>query len=206
MAVRSKSTIFQSVLLRCGESEASQGSAIWRAMEVNYDEIVRVAFEEGDGAFPFGRKYLTLTSRADGDFGFADKFTLPHGVFHIAEVYLDGCSASELQEAWEIDATENVLLVNANKREVKVRAVVEGLEHTWSGLFTQVIQKRLEAVVKGVQEEEAEAAAKDQDADFLLMKSGVKASKNRSNRRVMPKGGRLVNARFSRSSRSTRRR
>ena len=175
-------------------------------MEANYDEIVRVAFEEGDGAFPFGRRYLTLTSRADGDFGFADKFTLPHGVIHVVEVYLDDCPAAKLQEAWEIDATDNVLLVNANKREVKIRAVVEGLEHTWSGLFTQVVQKRLEAVVKGIQEEEGEAAAKDQDADFLLLKSGVKASKNRSNRRVLPKGGRLVNARFTRASRFNRRR
>lgn len=188
-------------MLRCGESEASQGSAIWRAMEANYDEIVRSAFEEGDGVFPFGRAFLPLTGRSDGDFGFEDSFLLPNGVIHVAEVYLDGCPAATLQEAWEIDATKGVLLVNANKREVKIRAVIEGLEHTWSGLFTNVIQKRMEAVVKGIQEEEAEAASKDQDADYLLLKAGVKASKNRSNNRVLAKGGRLVNARFTRSTR-----
>jgi hypothetical protein len=201
MAVRTKITIFNAVLLRVGFSEASEGSGIWRALEANYDEIVRTAFEGGDGVFPFGRKHLTLTGRADGNFGFDDSFLLHNSVIHVIEVYLSGSSCADLQEPWELDGEAGTLLVNANTRTVQIDAVVEGLEYTWSGSFTAVIKKRLEAVVKDVLEEAEESAAKDNDADFLMLKASVKSAKNRSQRRVWKKGrGRLLTARRTRST------
>ncbi|MBL4898128.1 MAG: hypothetical protein JKX76_00640 [Colwellia sp.] len=202
MAVRSKNTIFNAVLLRVGFSEASEGSGLWQALEANYDDIVRAAFEIGDGVFPFGRKHITLVSRADGNFGFDDSFLLLNSVIHVIEVHLDRVSCSDLQEPWEIDGEAGALLVNAGTRKVQIDAVIEGLEHTWSSAFTSVIKKRLEAVIKDVLEESEESAAKDQDADFLMLQASVKSAKNRSHRRFWKKGrGRLLMARGTRSNR-----
>lgn len=201
MAVRTKNTIFNAALLRIGFSETSSGGRLWRAMEANYDEIIRAAFEVGDGNFPFGRKHIPLTSRSDGNFGFDDSFLLPSDVIHVAEVYLGGVACSDLMEPWEIDGEAGAVLVNASARETAVRAVVAGLEHTWSGSFTLAIQKRLEAVIKDALEEFQESNAKDQEADFLILGASVKSSKNRSNNRVFKQGrGRLLAARRSRSS------
>jgi hypothetical protein len=202
MPVRTKHTIFRAALHRVGYSEASQDSALWRALEANYDEIVRAAFEDGGGVFPFGKKHLTLTSRSDGNFGFEDSFVFPMSVIHVTQVYLAGVSCTDLKEPWDIDGESNAVLVNAAEREVKIDGVVEGQEYTWSAAFTLVIQRRLEAVVKDVLEETQEAQAKEQDADFLMMKAGVKGSKNRSANRLFKKGrGRLLTARRTRSSR-----
>ena len=201
MTVRSKTTIFNAALLRCGRSDTTEGegSDLWRAMEANYDEIVRAAFEDGDGAFPFGRVRRTLTGRSAGDFGFDDSFALPSDAIHIIEVYLNDCAASDLQEPWEVDGQNQTLLINANNRTVSVSAVKEGLEHTWSASFAKAVQRRLEAVIKDVEEEMDEAMAKDQEADFMLLKAGVKGNKNRSGRRVWKRGsGRLSRARRTR--------
>lgn len=199
MAVRSKTTIFNAALLRTGNSESSDSGLI-RAMDANYDEIVRQCFEDGDGAFPFGRARTTLTSRSTGTFGYDDAYVMPSAVVHVIEVYLNEVSCSNLLEPWEIDGSIPALLVNAGSRTVELEYVREGLEHTWSAGFALAVQRRLEAVIKDVEEEFEESSAKDQDADFHLMKASVKGSKNRSTRRVWRRGGgRLVRARRGQS-------
>lgn len=195
MAVRSKTTIFNAALLRTGHEETQSGG-IWRAMEANYDEIVRQAFEDGDGVFPFGRQREELTSRSDGYDGYEDAYKLPDGAIHVIEVFLDAISASDALIPWDVDASSNNLLLDAGGRKVEVKYVKEGLEHTWSANFAMIVQRRLEAVIKDVMEESEEAAAKEQEADFFAMKAGVKGSKNRSQRRVWKRGGgRLIRAR-----------
>lgn len=196
MTMRSKTTIFNAALLRTGHSDTPEGdgSALWRAMDANYDEIVRSCFEDGDGVFDFGKTRRELTSRAPGTFGYDDSYYIDPEILHVTEVFLGGNSAADLLEPWEI--AESRLLVNANERKVEIECVRQGLEYTWSAGFTLAIQRRLEAVIKDVLEEVQEAQARDQDADFQILKAGVKASKNRSAERVANKdGGRLIRAR-----------
>lgn len=195
MAVRSKTTIMNAALLRCGREETQSGG-IWRAMEANYDEIVRQCFEDGDGVYPFGKARVTLTSRSEGTFGYDDAYKLPNDVIHVREVFVDTYSASDLLLPWDVDATAGQLLLNADGRTVEVEYVREGLEHTWSANFALAVQRRLEAVIKDAMEEFEESAAKEQEADFLVLKAGVKGSKNRSQRKVWKRGGgRLIRAR-----------
>lgn len=195
MAVRSKTTIFNAALLRTGREETQSGLT-WRAMEANYDEIVRQCFEDGDGVYPFGRARQAVTSRSDGSFGYDDAFALPDEVLHVREVFLDGVSASDLLAPWDIDASTGSLLVNAENRAVEVEYVREGLEHTWSANFALAVQRRLEAVIKDTLEEFDESAVKDQEADMFALKASVKGSKNRSQRKVFKRGGgRLIRAR-----------
>lgn len=195
MAVRSKTTIFNAALLRTGHEETQSGG-MWRAMEANYDEIVRQCFEDGDGVYPFGKARVTLTSRSDGTFGYDDAFTMPNDAIHVREVFLDTHSASDLLAPWDVDASQGKLLVNANERTVEIEYIREGLEHTWSANFALAVQRRLEAVIKDVMEEAEESAAKEQEADFFVLKAGVKGSKNRSQRNVWKRGGgRLMRAR-----------
>jgi hypothetical protein len=204
MAVRTKTTIFNAALLRTGHSDVTegQGSGLWRALEANYDEIVRAAFEDGAGTFPFGKVREILTGRSAGNFGFDDSYTIPSGVIHVIEVYLNDLPCSDLQEPWEIDGQSNALLINAKTRTVAINGLKEGLEHTWSAAFTLGVQRKCEAVIKDVEEESEESAAKDQDADYQLLKAGVKGAKNRSKRQVWKKGGgRLIRARRTRSTR-----
>lgn len=197
MAVRSKTTIFNAALLRTGNDEATD-DGLRRAMEANYDEIVRQCFEDGDGVFPFGRKRVVLTSRSAGDFGYDDSYTMPSDVIHVTEVFFGDVSAADLQRSWELNTQSNTLLVDADGAVISIEYVCEGAEHTWSAGFALGVQRRLEAVIKDVQEEFEESTAKDQDADFHLMKASVKGSKNRSARRVWPTNkGRLIRARRS---------
>lgn len=182
-------------LLRTGHEETQTGG-IWRAMEANYDEIVRQAFEDGDGVFPFGKQREELTSRADGYDGYEDAFRLPDGVIHVIEVFVDDVAASDALLPWDVDTGKGDLLIDAEGRKVELKYVKEGLEHTWSSNFALTVQRRLEAVIKDTMEETEEAAAKEQDADFYAMKAGVKGAKNRSQRRVWKRGGgRLIRAR-----------
>lgn len=195
MAVRSKTTIFNAALLRTGHEETQSGG-MWRAMEANYDEIVRQCFEDGDGAYPFGRARVTLTSRSDGTFGYDDAYQMPNDVIHVREVFVDKYSASDLLLPWDVDASSGKLLLNANKRTVEIEYIREGDEHTWSANFALAVQRRLEAVIKDVMEEFEESSAKEQEADFFVLKAGVKAGKNRSQRNVWKRGGgRLIRAR-----------
>lgn len=195
MAVRSKTTIFNAALLRTGHEETQSGG-MWRAMEANYDEIVRQCFEDGDGNYPFGKARIALTSRSDGSFGFDDAYQMPSNVIHVREVYLNTYAASDLLAPWDVDTSDGKLLVNAENRAVEIEYVREGLEHTWSANFALAVQRRLEAVIKDVMEEFEESAAKEQEADFFVLKAGVKGSKNRSQRNVWKRGGgRLVRAR-----------
>lgn len=196
MAVRSKTTIFNAALVRTGHSEDQNGSALWEALDANYDEIVRGAFEDGDGVYPFGKARVSLTSRTSGTLGYEDAYALPSDVIHIIEVYLNGYAAADLLEDWEIDGVNNRLEVDAKQRPVEIEYVKEGLEYRWSARFALGVQRRLEAVIKDVLEETEEAAMKEQEADLQFMKGSVKASKNRSQRRVAKKyGGRLTRAR-----------
>ncbi|WP_162947028.1 hypothetical protein [Ruegeria sp. EL01] len=207
MTVRTKTTIFNAALLRTGHSDVTEGegSGLWRALEANYDEIVRVAFEEGNGSYPFGKVRRTLTGRSEGDFGYSDSFVIGSDILHITEVFLDEIACSDIHEPWEVDAQAGTLLINASSRTVEVEGIKEGLEYTWSGKFAIGIQRKCEAVIKDVEEEFGEASAKDQDADFLLMKAGVKGSRNRSKSRVFNKGrGRITTARRTRSTRVMR--
>lgn len=195
MAVRSKITIFNAALLRTGNhaATAGNGSFITQALEANYDEIVREAFESAE--FPFGKAREALTSRAVGRFGFDDAYLMPSDVIHVVEVYLGGYAASDGQVKWEIDAETNELLVSAGTQTVEIKFLRVGLEHTWSASFARGIQRKLEAVVKDVIEESEEASALDNEGDFQIMKGAVKAGKNRSERRIWKKsGGRLVRA------------
>ena len=195
MAVRSKTTLFNAALLRTGNSSTVEGdgSFVWQALEANYDEIVRDAFEGGN--FPFGKARVTLTSRSDGRFGYDDAYTMPNSVIHVSEVYLDERNTSDLLESWEIDGETNELMINANGRVVEINHLKVGLEHTWSGTFAKAILMKLRAVVKDVLEETEEAMSLDSEGDFQLLRGGVKASKNRSERRVWKRhGGRLIRA------------
>jgi hypothetical protein len=193
MAVRSKITLFNAALLRTGNDPAveGEGSFIWQALEANYDEIVRAAFEEQE--FTFGKARIELTSRSEGDFGFDDAFTMPTDVIHVVDVYLNDISAAKLTESWEIDASKNCLLIDARKRTVEIEYIKVGLEHTWSGKFARAIQRSLEAVVKDVLEEMQESQALENEASYHLTKAGVKSSKNRSGEKFR-RGGRLVRA------------
>ncbi|WP_170759990.1 hypothetical protein [Ruegeria lacuscaerulensis] len=193
MAVRSKITLFNAALLRTGNDPAVEGdgSFIWQALEANYDEIVRAAFEEQE--FTFGKARVELKSRAEGDFGYDDAFTLPHDVIHVQEVYLNEISAARLGESWELDTSKGTLLIDADKRTVEIEYIKVGLEHTWSGKFARAIQRSLEAVIKDVLEEMEESQALENEASYQLMKAGVKSSKNRSGEKFR-RGGRLVRA------------
>lgn len=193
MAVRSKTTIFNAALSRTGNTSVAEGdgSFIWQALEANYDEIVRDAFESQE--YPFGKARKTLTSRATGRFGYDDAYTMPNNVVHVTQVYLNERRASDLGESWEIDAETNELMIDASSRTVEIEYIKVGLEHTWSAAFARAIQMRLEAVIKDVVEEVEEAGARDSEADFQMLKAGIKASKNRSKARVK-RGGRLVRA------------
>lgn len=193
MPVRSKLTIYNAALTRTGNRPVTEGdgSDIWNALEANYDEIVRAAFEGQE--YPFGRARVTLTARADGDFGYEDAFTLPNDVIHVHDVFIDDISADNIHTNWDIDGENNRLLISARNREVEVEYLKRGLEHTWSGQFALGIQRKLEAVIKDVLEEFEESSAKDSDADFQLLNAGRKASNNRSERKFR-KGGRLIDA------------
>lgn len=158
----------------------------WQALEANYDEIVRAAFE--DQKFPFGKTRVQLSSRSEGRFGFDDAFVYPSEIIHIDDVYLNNRRAADLLEAWEVDAETRELMINASGRTVEIDGIKRGLEYTWSGKFALGVQRRLEAVIKDVIEEAEEASAKDADADFQFMKAGVKGSKNRSLRKFRGAG------------------
>ena len=195
MAVRSKTTIFNAALLRTGNhaETAGSGSFIYQALEANYDEIVREAFESAE--FPFGKARTTLTTRAVGRFGYDDAYLMPSDVIHVIEVYLDEYAASDTLTKWEIDAGTNELLVSAGSKVTEIKYLKVGMEYTWSASFARGIQRKLEAVIKDVIEEVEEAAALDNEGDFQILKGSVKAGKNRSGRRVFKKyGGRLIRA------------
>lgn len=193
MAVRSKITIFNAALLRTGNTPITEGdgSPLAQALEANYPEIVRDAFE--DQEYPFGKARIELTGRGAGDFGYDDAFTFPSTVIHIFDVYLNGTRAALLQESWEVKADTRELLIDARERKVEIEHIKVGLEYTWSATFARAVQKRCEAVIKSVEEETEEAVAFDGDADFQFLRAGVKASKNRSRVRIK-RGGRLVRA------------
>lgn len=196
MSVRSKDTIFDAALFRCGRASAENEPNLVLAMDANYDEIVRSAFEDGDGVYPFGRKTVELKSRAEGIDRYDDAFKVPPEVLHIAEVYLNEVSSPDGGFEWDYDADDRQLLVNARGRTVTIKAVFSGEEHTWSSNFAKGIQRRLEAVVKDYQEEPEEAAAKEAEAEYYFGKASVKGSKNRSQRPAWKVGGgRLVRAR-----------
>ena len=195
MALRSKETLFNAALYTTGNTPADR-SGLWEALEANYEEIVREAFETGGPSLPFGRAREKLTSRADGERGYEDVFTFGVEVMHIIEVYLDGRSASDLLLPWEIDASNRKLMLDANNRSVEIEFIRVGQEHTWSATFARGVQKMLEAVIKSVEEEEEEAAVKSQEGDMKLLMASTKGSKNRSNRRVFKRGGgRIMRAR-----------
>jgi hypothetical protein len=165
------------------------------AMEANYDDIVRAAFENGDGAFSFGKVRVTLTGRSEGTMGFEDAFVVPSDAIHIIEVYLDDYACSDVLEPWQFHGETQSVLINAGKRVVAVEYVKAGLEHTWSSSFALGVQRRLEAVIKDVLEETEESSMKESEADAAFLMAGVKGSKNRSQRPVF-KLGRLVRRRF----------
>lgn len=193
MAVRSKQTIFDAALLTTGNATSvlGSGSFILQALEANYDEIVRAAFEEQE--YPFGKNRTTLTGRSVGRFGYDDAYQMPSDVIHVTDVFLDTYTVDHGIRKWEIDASTNELLIDAESRVVEIEYLKSGMEHTWSSKFTRGIQKRLEAVIKTVEEEDGEAMSRENEADSIFLKAGIKASKNRSKRRVF-RGGRLVRA------------
>lgn len=180
MSVRTRTTLFNAALLRTGNSQVTEGDGddYWQALEANYPDIVRSAFE--GGKFPFGRGRVELTSRSDGSFGFDDAYTYPTTVLHVDEVFFDGISASDLCEEWELDADDLQLMVNARNRKIEIEFIKEGQEHRWSASFAKGIQRQLEAVLKDVEQEFQEAISKDEDGDAILGMASVKASKNRS--------------------------
>lgn len=195
MSMRTKETLFNAAIYTTGHSPSDQ-TGIWQAMEANYDEIVRAAFEDSKSSLPFGKGWETLTSRADGRFGYDDAFTYGADVLHINKVYLDDRSAEDLLEPWELDAGTRELMINANDRTIKIDYVKSGVEHTWSANFALAIQRELEAVIKNVLEETEEAELKSSQASLKLMKAGSKGSGNRSKRRVWKRGGgRILRAR-----------
>ena len=191
MTLRTKVTLFNAALTRMGHESLvdGQGSALWVALEANYDDIVLAALEEGDGNYPFSRSRQELTSRSSGDFGFEDVFKLPANAIHVVEAYLDKVSCERLGEPWEVDGVTQSLLINASQRKVEVEYVRSGLEHTWSAAFAQGIQRALEAVINDAEEESAEAIRKQDASEYQLLKAGVKASKNRSAKPVFRRGG-----------------
>lgn len=194
MAVRSKTTIFNAALLRTGNHSYGSGgsSGIEEALDANYDEIVREAFENTE--FTFGKARVMLTSRSAGDFGFDDAFLLPADLIHVTEVYFNDYAAPDIGEKWEIDGSTSELMVDAKERSVAVEYLKVGLEHTWSASFARGIQRKLEAVIKDVIEESEEAAALDNEGDFQIMKGSVKSAKNRSNNSAWKNNGRLIRA------------
>jgi hypothetical protein len=195
MAIRSKETLFNAALYHTGHRPADK-TGIYEAMDANYDEIVRAAFEDASGALPFGKARSTLTSRSAGTFGYEDSYTLPDGVVHVVEVYFNEVSASDIQEAWELDLSVPALLVNANARTIEIEYVREGEEHTWSANFALGVQRALEAVIKNVIEEPEEGAFKSSEAEAFFFKASIKGSKNRSKTSLMKRGGgRLMRAR-----------
>jgi hypothetical protein len=199
MPVRSKDTIFNSALLRCGRKTSGGDSDVRQAMEANYDEIVRAAFEDSDGNLPFGRVRETLTSRSAGTSGYDDAYSIPAAALHVVEVYFNDIPAGDLLEPWEVDGVNTSLLVNADNRTVSIQYVKGGLESTWSSGFALAIQRRLEAVIKDFLEETEEASMKEQEADFAFLKAGVKGAKGRAAGRIFKKGGgRLSRARRTR--------
>lgn len=195
MAMRSKLTLFNAALLRTGNNEVVEGdgSLLWQALEANYDEIVRDAFE--DGEYTFGKKRVTLTSRGAGDFGYEDSFVYPEEVIHIVDVFLNEHRAADLSEPWEIDAENRKLLIDARQRTVEIEMIRVGMESSWSSKFARGVQRRLEAVIKSVEEEEGEADMLDAKADVQFLRAGVKSAKNRSERKVR-RGGRLIRAHY----------
>lgn len=198
MTARTRTTIFNAALLRTGNSDTieGEGGALWRAMEANYDEIVRNAFETGTQPYPFGKGRVTLTSRSDGTFGYDDAYTMPPDVIQVIEVYLDGYKAADLREPWELDMSSSKLLVNAAGRTVEVAYIKEGLEHTWSAAFALGVQRALEAVIKDVLEETQEALFKDQAAEDQMRKAGVVGARQKAKTPVWKRsGGRLIRAR-----------
>lgn len=196
MTQRTKITIFNAALTRCGETPIAEGdgSAVGIALDANYPEIVRTAFEQQE--YPFGKTRVSLTSRASGRFGFDDAYVYPEEIIHIVDVFLNKVRAVDLIEAWEIDASTRELMINSAARSVEIEGIKIGLEYTWSGEFTMAIQRRLEAVIKDVLEEAEESSAKDSEADYRFLKAGVKGSKGRSKRRFRD-GGRLTRAHAS---------
>ena len=190
MAVRSKTTIFNAALLRTG-NEITVTGFVARALEANYDEIVRDAFE--GQKFPFGKVRIELTSRSDGRFGYDDAYAMPSDTIHVSEVYVKEHRASDLGESWEIDAETNELMIDAKGRKIEIEYIKVGLEHRWSAKFTLGIQRRLEAVIKDVLEEPEEASVLETEGDAKILQAGVKASTNRSGARVR-RGGRLIRA------------
>lgn len=196
MAIRSREKIIDAALLRCGRGIASQEVNLAQVIDANYDEIVRAAFEDGDGNYPFGRRRETLTSRSEGRLGYDDAYKVPDGALQIVEVYFNKCAAADILEPWDFDGETGSVVLNAGGRTIEIEMVFAGLEHHWSANFAKGIQRRLEAVIKDFLEELEESMVKDQEADALFMKAGIKASKNRSQRRMFkPGGGRLVRAR-----------
>jgi hypothetical protein len=193
MSVRTKLTLFDAALLRTGNraSSAGSGTLIWQALEANYPEIVRQAFE--DQKYNFGKARTELTSRSAGRFGYDDAFTYPAEVIHITDVFINDYRASVLQASWEIDAATRELFIDANNRTIEIEYIKEGLEYTWSAHFAQGVQRRLEAVIKEVEEEDGEAEAREAKADLMFLKGGVNDSKGRSRERFR-RGGRLVRA------------
>ena len=195
MAVRSKTTIFNAALLRTGNSAVTEGdgSPVWQALDANYDEIVRAAFEKGE--YPFGKSRTTLTSRSAGTFGYDDAYSMPSDVIHVSRVFLNTYDTDDTGARWDVNAETNELLVDAGSQTVEIEYFKVGQEHTWSAAFTDGVMSKLRAVIKDVQEESSEAAQLDSDGDYLFLQAGVKAGKNRSQRRVWKKhGGRLVRA------------
>lgn len=195
MAVRSKETLFNAAIYNTGLRPADQ-TGVWEAMEANYDEIVRAAFEEADASLPFGKARVTLTSRSDGTFGYDDAYQIPNDVLDVMEVYFATSAAADILEPWEIDGINRKILLNASGRAIEIEYVKEGDEAKWSSNFALGVQRRLEAVIKNVLEETEEAAMKEQEADMYFMKAGVKGSKQRSKGRVWKRGGgRILRAR-----------
>lgn len=195
MSVRTKTSLFNAALTRHGHAKTTEaeGGPLWTAMDTNYADIVLRHFEAQE--YPFGKDRYVLTSRQEGDFGYEDKFVMPNGVMHVLQVYLDDIKAETWGQAWEVDASDNALLIDANKRTVAVEVIVKGQEDKWSAWFATAVQRDLEAVIKSVLEETSEANALASEAEYTSMKAGVKASKNRSERRVR-RGGRLIQAHF----------
>jgi hypothetical protein len=194
--MRSKETIIQAALLRCGRSSMADEPFLAQAIDANYDEIVRAAFEDGDGNYPFGRARVALTSRFDGSMGYADAFQVPNDTLHIVEVYINDCSAADLLQDWEFDGTENAILLDARSGSIEVEIVRSGQEANWSASFSKGVQRRVEAVIKDALDETEEAMAKEQEGDLAFLKAGVKGSKNRSPKPMFRRGGgRLMRAR-----------
>lgn len=189
MALRTKLSIINSALSKLGWSTTALGSGRPEvsAVEQNYDEIVRQSFEMQQ--FPFGKSRVTLSSRSEGKFGFDDAYKYGVDVLHIVEVWLNAkYAASDLNVEWEIDAEDRTLNLDASGRTVEIEYIKVGLEHTWSAQFAKAVQLKLEAVLKEFAEETKEAEAKEAEADYILTKASVKASKNRSKTRLFRLG------------------